>query len=135
MNLFIFSLLFNNIILSYCLMGFSKFFELTLLNQDPNMDLIDTDMIKQIIYEEIESEKKRLQNNKMDEIKKREDVIKNELIKNIRENIKKQLDIENENKKYTKYYEIVQKNNRKEINENNENEIIKFVENKINQNN
>ena len=116
-------------------MGFSKFFELTLLNQDPNMDLIDTDMIKQIIYEEIESEKKRLQNNKMDEIKKREDVIKNELIKNIRENIKKQLDIENENKKYTKYYEIVQKNNRKEINENNENEIIKFVENKINQNN
>lgn len=57
--------------------------------------------------------------------------LKNELVQKISKNVKRQLEIEEENSKYIKYFEIVKEKNRKEIDENDENNIVKFAEEKL----
>jgi hypothetical protein len=93
---------------------------------------INTDEIRQYIIREIENNKRTYQNDKMKHIVEKEKKLKDELVKKITENVKKQIKIEEENSKYVKYFEIVKEKNRKENDESEEEEILKFVEQNLN---
>lgn len=95
-----------------------------------NIDNIRNNVIKDMNYKQQQQE-----NDKHKFILEKEKIIKNELEKIIEQNIIKQIEIENENKKYIKYYDIVKKNSRKEIDDYSDENIIEFVENKLNSNN
>jgi len=95
-----------------------------------NIDNIRNNVIKDMNYKQQQQE-----NDKHKFILEKEKIIKNELEKIIEQNIIKQIKIENENKKYIKYYDIVKKNSRKEIDDYSDENIIEFVENKLNSNN
>jgi len=95
-----------------------------------NIDNIRNNVIKDMNYKQ-----QQQKNDKHKFILEKEKIIKNELEKIIEQNIIKQIEIENENKKYIKYYDIVKKNSRKEIDDYSDENIIEFVENKLNSNN
>jgi hypothetical protein len=92
----------------------------------------DIDAIKNTIIQEINQKNKQIEKEKYQSVLEKEKKLKDELYKVIKENIIKQMEIDNENKKMEKYYGIMKKNYRKNIDENNEDELIKFVENKLN---
>ena len=97
----------------------------------PNSEL-NINEIRNEIIEEINYKKQQEEKAKYKTILEHEEKLKKELTQKMKENIIKQIEIENENKKFVQYLEIVKKNNRKEIGENIEENIIQFAEDKLN---
>ena len=90
---------------------------------------INVNKLKQEVIMELDNLRRYKQSHKMISIYEQEKMIKNKMSDNIKANIKKQIEIEEENKKFIKYYEIIKERNKKTNVESEEDEIIKFVEN------
>lgn len=88
--------------------------------------------IKEYIITEITEAKNLEKEKKQNEIKAKENKLKEQLVNLIKENIKQQLAIENENSKYVKYFELIKEKNDAELNEFNSINIMQFVESKLN---
>ena len=87
--------------------------------------------IKLFIDEEINETKRKEKEIKINELRKKESILKSQLTQLIKENIKQQLAIEDENIKYVKYFELIKEKNEAELNELGIENITEFVEIKL----
>lgn len=101
-------------------------------NENPYENEINIYKLKNSIIDEMKYQKELEEKQKFKLIFEKEEKLKNELTQKIKANIIKQIEIDNENNKFTKYYDIVKKNNRMEIDEDEEENLIKFATNKLN---
>lgn len=105
-----------------------------LSNANPNIKQTDfnIDSIKKSMLDSISIEKKQIEKEKYKTVLEKEEKLKEEPHKIAKANIIKQLEIDNENKNLEKYYKLMKQNLRREIDENDEELLIKIVEEKLN---
>ena len=93
------------------------------------------DLVKKMIIDEMNIQKKQIKQEKYKTVLEKEAKLKEELYKIAKSNIIKQLEIEKENKKLEDYYKLMKKNFRKSIDDDDDELLIKIVEEKLNQKN
>jgi hypothetical protein len=97
-----------------------------------NFNNFDIEQIKNSVMKEHEDLKRQNDRKKQKLIRDKEAQIKNDLEKIVRENIIKQLKIDEENEKLKKYYELTREKLKKTLSVDDEDELIEFAKNKLN---
>jgi hypothetical protein len=91
---------------------------------------IDADSIKNDIVNEINYQKQMEQNTKLKLYNEQKEKIRNEVLLKIREKIKKQIEMDEEIKKYKKYYDISKEKLNKDLQTNEADELATWFKNK-----
>lgn len=114
---------------------FNYMFDPMNIYSDTSENNININDLRNSIMNDIKYQKKQTEKEKYKTIMEKEKKLKNELTELMKDNILKQIEIENENEKYSKYFEITKKNNRKKIDFDEDEDIINFAESKLNHKN